>query len=202
MVSTLWNRWPTARRSQRRATQEYRCQLGCPGKAENSIEPDSHCAVLHGFASRRLNFHVSGGFLSFWCLVQGSDPGTRTKATLMAYISYRATNAARRIGGTTSEYASQMLGQLLYDAVRDHREAAAVVSGSFIRRPRTTQAGGAATPLRQRRHAGVNQSATAAQAGRSESHRRRSAAFSADFSCDFVVAPSGAAMAPATLTGR
>ena len=54
----------------------------------------------------------------------------------MAYVGYRATNAARHLGGTTSEYAAQMLGQLLYDAVRDHRVAAAVVQNSFNRRPR------------------------------------------------------------------
>ena len=55
---------------------------------------------------------------------------------LMAYVGYRATNAACHLGGATSEYAAQMLGQLLYDAVHDHRVAAAVVENSFNRRPR------------------------------------------------------------------
>ena len=137
VFSTIWNRWPTARRSQRRAARECRCQLGCPGRAEDSIEHYSHCAVLHGFASRRLNFHVTGGFLPVWCLVHGSDPTMRTKAALMAYVGYRATNTARHMGGTTPNHATEMLGQLLYDAVRDHREAAAVVNNSFVRRPRS-----------------------------------------------------------------
>ena len=54
----------------------------------------------------------------------------------MAYIGYRATNSARHAGGVTGEHAAQMLGQLLHDAVRDHREAAAVVMASFVRRQR------------------------------------------------------------------
>ena len=136
VFSTIWNRWPTARRHQQRSGGANRCQLGCPGGAEDSIEHYSHCAALRDFASRRLNFHAPDGFLPFWCMVCDSDPKILTKSAIVAYAGYRATNTARHAGGLSSERAAEMLGQLLHDAVRGHREATAVASSCFIRRPR------------------------------------------------------------------
>ena len=69
-------------------------------------------------------------------MVRGSDPDILSKSAIVAYVGYRATNTARLAGGISGEHDAQMLGQLLQDATRGHREAAMVVSSCFMRRPR------------------------------------------------------------------
>ena len=75
--------------------------------------------------------------MPLWCTLGLSDPTVCTKAALIAYVGDRATNIARYAGGVNAAVANQMLDKLLHDAVRDHRDAAAVVISSFVRRQRT-----------------------------------------------------------------
>ena len=56
--STIWNRWVTARRFQRRGLPCNRCVLGCPGHAEDSIEHYSRCAVVWAFAARVMQIDI------------------------------------------------------------------------------------------------------------------------------------------------
>ncbi len=47
---TVWNRWTTFRRFQRRHSKENRCMLGCEGQAEDSIEHYAHCRAVRRVA--------------------------------------------------------------------------------------------------------------------------------------------------------
>ena len=137
VFSTIWNRWTTARRFQRRDTPSNICCLGCASPAEDSLEHYARCSVLRDFASQRLRYSPQDGtFLPDWCGARLLDDSTRTKAAIMAYIAYRASNTARHQGGLQREAAIQCLGQLLHDAVRNHSLAATVVESVFVPRAR------------------------------------------------------------------
>ena len=70
VFSAMWNRWPTARRFQERSSPDNRCVLGCPGKAEDSLEHYARCRVLLDVASRQLNLRFKDDdALPFWMLV-------------------------------------------------------------------------------------------------------------------------------------
>lgn len=67
MHSTLWSRWTTERRNQRRHANTCRCRLGCPRGpgAQDSIEHYACCPVVRDFGRRKLklqpqqvNIHV------------------------------------------------------------------------------------------------------------------------------------------------
>ena len=106
VFSTIWNRWPTARRFQQRAAAWNRCVLGCPGRAEDSIEHYGRCQLLLGFASRRLNLcFESDSALPYWMLVTKGRLAHNTtevqiRTAVLVYAAYRTTNtlrAARRL---------------------------------------------------------------------------------------------------------
>ena len=59
-LSTLWNRWTTARRFQQRAAACNRCVLGCGGTAEDSIEHYARCATMRAAARGMLRLGEVG----------------------------------------------------------------------------------------------------------------------------------------------
>jgi hypothetical protein len=137
VFSTLFNRWCTARRFQRRASLDNRCVLGCSGRAEDSIEHYARCQILRDFARRGLNLHFGDdGALADWMMTtSSSDQSNVDKRTLMAvlvYSAYRATNEARAKGRVNEETAKQMLGQYVHEAVRDHAAAMSIVDKCWI----------------------------------------------------------------------
>jgi hypothetical protein len=50
--STIWNRWTTKRRFQRRHCTGNGCVFGCPAGAEDSLEHYAHCVIIRDFAWR------------------------------------------------------------------------------------------------------------------------------------------------------
>lgn len=69
VFSTIWNSWATARRFQKRSCSSNRCVLGCPGRAEDSLEHYGRCQVVLGFACRRLNLRFKDDYaLPSWML--------------------------------------------------------------------------------------------------------------------------------------
>ena len=102
VFSTLWNRWTTARRFQRRASRDNRCVMGCAGHAEDSLEHYGRCKVILNFACRRLNLRFADNdALPHWMLVaEGSPsddiPDVQIRTSVMLYAAYRATNTLRR----------------------------------------------------------------------------------------------------------
>ena len=53
--------------------------------------------VLLDFAHRQLNYTPRGSdFMPEWCMTMRGDDTALTKAAIVAYVAYRATNIARR----------------------------------------------------------------------------------------------------------
>ena len=102
VFSTIWNRWTTARRFQKRSSPENRCVLGCGGNAEDSLEHYGRCQVLLNFARRNLNLRFdTGDTLPYWMLVTAderindSSPDVQVRIAVLVYAAYRTTNTAR-----------------------------------------------------------------------------------------------------------
>ncbi|CAK0898423.1 unnamed protein product [Prorocentrum cordatum] len=130
VFSTGWNRWCTARRFQRRAATSNFCKLGCGGVAEDSIEHYTRCRAVRRFHATSMRIDADW-LLPHWLVVhhtQRSDVDLVLGA-LRAYAVYRATNAARALGGMTAEGAARALQQALRDAVAGHRGAERVLRG-------------------------------------------------------------------------
>jgi hypothetical protein len=130
--STIWNRWVTARRFQRRGLPCNRCVLGCPGHAEDSIEHYSRCAVVWAFAARVMQIdiqHEKRLEAFFLAVPEADDKEFLGRLAILIYITYRATNLARReeCNDTTSSY--EMMVQLSKEAVRGHAPSMRLLDG-------------------------------------------------------------------------
>jgi hypothetical protein len=129
VLSTMWNRWTTARRFQRRA----RCTLGCSLSAEDSIEHYSRCPVVRTVASNRLGMYDTGAsFLPLFNLVADelrSEPrkSRLVRAAVLTYATYRSTQTARYAGGLTTERAAEYMVQYIKEAVRGHAVATRLI---------------------------------------------------------------------------
>jgi hypothetical protein len=134
VLSTMWNRWTTARRFQRRA----RCTLGCSLSAEDSIEHYCRCPVVRTVASERLGVHdIDGSFLQLFTLVANelrSAPrkSRLVRAAVLTYATYRSTQAARCTGGWTMERATESMVQYIKEAVRGHAVATRLVDRWWV----------------------------------------------------------------------
>ena len=121
--STLWNRWTTARRFQKRNLDCNRCVLGCGGEAEDSLEHYSRCKVVRAVAGTILKIGTDEDdtkdwfFLNGKCSVEGEDLAC---LALLHYASYNATNDYRRNGIRDPERARDAMVQHLRNAVRGH----------------------------------------------------------------------------------
>ena len=137
LFSTLWNRWVTARRFQRRSSAECRCLLGCPPAAEDSIEHYLRCPVVLDFGRRRLAMYMNSQESFALLLLATGPPGTipldswLKRCALLIYAIYRTTNAARHSRPFGVEEARRALAEALYEGARGHRNATAVADGCF-----------------------------------------------------------------------
>jgi hypothetical protein len=132
--STLWNRWTTARRFQRRGTPECTCVLGCGGLAEDSIEHYACCAALRLVARRflRLDSELSYGLQRFLIAEKGDpDDEDLVCRAVLVYAMYMATNHFRPLGGTDQQRAVAALEQYCRNAVRGHLQSERVIDGRW-----------------------------------------------------------------------
>ncbi len=107
-LSTLWNRWATARRFQRRESAENRCVLGCAGFAEDSVEHYSHCSAVRRVAGRFLRLPRSDTFGIQEFLLADRDPVDIEELVcraILMYATFMATNYYRKHGIPASEVA-------------------------------------------------------------------------------------------------
>ena len=113
VLSTMWNRWVTARRFQRSAA----CVLGCSPTARDSIEHYACCPFVREAASAYLHLRLRGPpeAVSDFLLVS-TPPGQRqpqsviTRMALLVYATYVVTNNARH--GEMSRGRTEMIGML------------------------------------------------------------------------------------------
>ena len=126
VLSTMWNRWVTARRFQRSNT----CCLGCSVDAHDSIEHYSCCPVIRRVADSDLRLvmrpwpQAMGDFLLLThpeCRDHTVSPARITlRMAFLVTAAYHVTNSARNNLPRNDAEAVSMLRQSLWEAVRNH----------------------------------------------------------------------------------
>jgi hypothetical protein len=144
---TLWNRWATARRFQKKG----KCVLHCSETAEDSIEHYVSCSVVRRFAQAflRLQLFESGPKASSVAFMAGpgiDDCDEIIRRAVLVYAVYMATNMGRVRGNLGPMEAAQAMGQFAKEAVAGHVKAMAAVDSAWAGSARSTQKGGASAP--------------------------------------------------------
>ena len=131
VLATMWNKWPTARRFQR----EGSCCLRCSPQAHDSIEHYACCPIIRSVASSllRLELQPPPHAITNFLLITpppSSDPTVTPprrylRMALLVTAAYNATNAARHKPPRNAQEVTDMLGQSLREAVRNHPVARA-----------------------------------------------------------------------------
>jgi hypothetical protein len=160
--STIWNRWTTARRFQKRHRQVNHCMLGCEGGAEDSIEHYCRCSTVRSVAAKYLRLWPDMDLQTFMLAdarLQNDD--SLICVAIIIYATFMATNRFRQEGGASQRVANDALEQYCRNAVKGHLRSQRVVDSRWSGAcgwtpPRWTKGGGV---CRQKR----------AQGGRSQS---------------------------------
>ena len=135
--STIWNRWCTPRRFQRRGSEDNRCLLGCGGCAEDSIEHYARCRAVRRTADSYLALGSTGTidiehFLLAADVLRNNDDALVCIAVLI-YATYTSTNTIRAKKNSVShDSAFEMLKQNCRDAVMGHRGSSKVIDSRWF----------------------------------------------------------------------
>ena len=133
-LSTIWNRWCTNRRFQKRHLKTNRCLLGCSNTAEDSIEHYFHCEVAQDIMRRRLNLppqlfsNLHSGLL---CNANIKTTDQLTAIALLNYALYNTTNYLRHNPGTPADQIPDMLTQHLREGAKHHPNAMSVLDNRW-----------------------------------------------------------------------
>jgi hypothetical protein len=125
--STLWNRWTTARRYQRRSHYSNVCQLGCGGGAEDSIEHYARCSQVRLVGGRQFRLRPDDQVSLHTFVLCNPHIETQQQliaAALLVYATYRATNLFRHSSIPTPEVAYDALVQFAREGARGHQLSA------------------------------------------------------------------------------
>ena len=135
VFSTLWNRWCSPRRFQRRECKENICLLGCGGHAEDSIEHYSFCKAVRAVACTmlRLDQHFIVGKQHFLMAdARLKDPEILTCMALLIYAAYNVTNMARQEGPMNAQDAIEALKQSCRNGVRGHSGSTKTLDSRYV----------------------------------------------------------------------
>ena len=145
VLSTLWNRWTTARRFQR--TQA--CCLQCASEAQDSIEHYACCPLIRtaALALLRLEIRPWPAALGDFLLVTDppcQDPSVdlhrrRLRMAIIVTAAYRTANSARQCVPTTPAETGDMMRQAVWEAVRNHPGAETELNQVWSRGPHARQ---------------------------------------------------------------
>ena len=138
VFSTLWNRWCTARRYQKRNTDRNVCLLGCGGFAEDSIEHYARCKISNEFARRFLRIQVSMEHnLNTWLLNEQKldDDRALTLVSLWIYSCYMTTNRYRHDGQTDARTAVDAMYQACLQGTENHKASATILHNIWTSEP-------------------------------------------------------------------
>jgi len=139
-LSTLWNRWCTHRRYQKRFCATNRCMLGCGNTAEDSIEHYFHCRVTQDILQRQLNLppplfaNLHSGLL---CNANIQTKDQLTSVALLIYGLYSTTNRIRHTSGILASQVPDMLVQYIREGAKHHPNASAVLDNRWNRERKT-----------------------------------------------------------------
>ena len=129
-LSTLWNRWCTARRFQRVAA----CVLGCADQ-EDSIEHHVNCPHVRKFAASFLGLAIAGAQgMEFFMLADAAldDETVLTKDGILIYAVFRVTESLRRQRAGDNGELQHMLQQTARNTVRGHLRTARVLDNAWF----------------------------------------------------------------------
>ena len=138
--STIWNRWTTMRRFQKRASESNHCKLGCGGEAEDSIEHYARCGCVRQCGTRILRMPSDGICVHTFLLC---DPRIQTReqlilCALLIYASYRAFNHYKHTTAPTAAEVHDAMSQWCKEGVRGHRLSTNTLEQVWQRSPPST----------------------------------------------------------------
>jgi len=133
-LSTVWNRWCTARRYQVADTSPTGCLLGCTStRCLDEIEHYLRCPIVLQVARTKLGLHLTPASSWEHLLLAGRPPDPRQaeqwrgRCALLLYATYRTTNAARHRRAFTPTVAAQALRQAIQEGAKNHPRATRLV---------------------------------------------------------------------------
>ena len=135
-LSTLWNRWCTHRRYQKRHLKSNRCLLGCGSTAEDAIEHYFQCTVTQRILQKQLNLppHLFANLHSgLLCNANIRTEDQLTTIALLNYGLYNTTNYIRHTPGTPTTQITDILAQHIREGARHHPKATAVLDNRWNR---------------------------------------------------------------------
>jgi hypothetical protein len=148
VLSTIFNRWTTARRMRHSRRSDTTCLLGCSPTAADSIEHYVNCPIWHRWQKARLGDRLEQTILAHIML---ATPMKKTRISLQAagvYVLYRTVNHLRHQPpmpqDRRNEYVWHYMHQTLHEAIKGHASLTQQVVGSSgkkrKRAPRTLTA--------------------------------------------------------------
>ena len=134
VFSTLWNRWCTPRRFQRRHVKENVCLLGCGGLAEDSIEHYARCRCIRRVADSYLALRgVLEVNIDHFMLTADAleDSHIYTCVATLVYAAYTATNTIRAEGAIplAADGTFEMVKQCCRNGVMGHSSSCKILDG-------------------------------------------------------------------------
>ena len=126
VFSTMWNRWNTHRRWQRRHTSSNRCLLGCEGAAEDSIEHYCCCRLTRRILQKQFNLpdELFANLHSFLlCNANINTTEHLTCIALLIYGIYNATNHFRHNPTKNTTHIYDATVQWIREGARHHSNA-------------------------------------------------------------------------------
>ena len=136
VFSTIWNRWTTARRFQRRNTSDNVCVLQCSPTAEDSTEHYSRCSHAQQLAVRclRLDPRSQVNLHTFnLCNPHITTQESLVASAVLIYSMYRATNYFRRRDIHTNAEIYEALRQWTREAVMGHGISSRILGNIWSR---------------------------------------------------------------------
>jgi hypothetical protein len=125
--STIWNRWTTARRFQRRSHHSNACQLGCGGDAEDSIEHYARCWRVRQVGRKQFRLRPDDQISLHTFLLCNPHIETQQQliaSALLVYAAYRATNHFRHSSIPAPDVAYDALVQFAREGAVGHQLSA------------------------------------------------------------------------------
>lgn len=134
VFSTVWNRWTTHRRMQKRALASTICLLKCSETAEDSVEHYANCPRVREVGAHFLNLDPSRSVnlhTFVCCNPHIKDEDELTATALLIYAVYRATNYVRYERPIPTDATYHAITQWVREGARGHNNAMSVLSSRW-----------------------------------------------------------------------
>ena len=134
VFSTLWNRWCTHRRWQRRHSTTNKCVLGCSPTAEDSIEHYCKCHFTRTALSKQLNLppqHYAHLHTFTLCNTHITTEEELTSVALLVYAIYTATNHFRHNPPSPTCNVHDSIAQWIREGAKNHNKSTYILDNRW-----------------------------------------------------------------------